>query len=85
MFFIHFTAVIIASPFQNNDDLDMQNSNFSHSFYDCETCSLILREEHKSKVLQNTVPRKKKYSPKNNDVSEQFTILHNEELGNLVK
>jgi hypothetical protein len=50
--------------------------------YGSETCSLTLREEHRSKVFENRVLRGI-FGPKWEEVAEDWIRLHNEELHNL--
>jgi hypothetical protein len=50
--------------------------------YGCETWSLILREEHRLRVFENRVLRKK-FGPKRDEVTGGWRKLHNEELHNL--
>jgi hypothetical protein len=47
----------------------------------CETCSLILSEEHKSRVFENRVLRRI-FGRKGNDVTGVWRNLHNEGLHN---
>jgi hypothetical protein len=49
--------------------------------YGCETWSLILRETHRLRVLENRVLRRI-LSPKRNKVTGDWRKLHNEELHN---
>jgi len=50
--------------------------------YGCETWSLILREKHWRKVLENRVLRRI-FGPKRDEVRKQWRKLHNEELNDL--
>jgi hypothetical protein len=50
--------------------------------YECETCSLTLREEHKPRVFQKRVLRII-FGPKRDEVIAGWRKLHNEELHNL--
>jgi hypothetical protein len=50
--------------------------------YGCETWSLILREEHRLKVLENKVLRRV-FIPKRDEVTGEWRKLHNEELRDL--
>jgi hypothetical protein len=50
--------------------------------YGCETWSLILREEHRLRVLENRVLRRI-FGPKRDEVMKEWRKLHNEELHNL--
>jgi hypothetical protein len=50
--------------------------------YGCETWSLTLREEHRLRVFENRVLRRK-FRPKRDDVTGDWRKLHNEELHNL--
>jgi hypothetical protein len=50
--------------------------------YGCETWSLTLREEHRLKVFENRVLRRI-FGPKRDEVTGEWTKLHNEELHNL--
>ena len=48
----------------------------------CETWSLALREEHRLRVFENSVPRRI-FRPKMNEVTGEWRKLHNEELNDL--
>jgi hypothetical protein len=48
----------------------------------CETWSLILREEHRLRVLENRVLRRI-FGPKRDEVRGDWRKLHNEEFKNL--
>jgi hypothetical protein len=50
--------------------------------YGCETLCLILREEHRPRVLENRVLRKI-FGPKRDEVTVGWRKLHNEELHDL--
>jgi hypothetical protein len=50
--------------------------------YGCETWSLILREEHRLRVLENGVLRRI-FGPKRDEVTGEWRKLHNEELRDL--
>jgi hypothetical protein len=50
--------------------------------YGCETWSLTLREEHRLRVFENRVLRRK-YGPKRDEVTEEWRKLHIEERNNL--
>jgi hypothetical protein len=50
--------------------------------YGCETCSLILRENHRLRVFENRVLRRI-FGPKRDEVTEEWRKLHNGELHNL--
>jgi hypothetical protein len=50
--------------------------------YGCETWSLTLREEHILRVFENRVLRRI-LGPKRDEVTGEWTKLHNEELHNL--
>jgi hypothetical protein len=50
--------------------------------YECETCSLTLREEHKLRVFENRVLRKV-FGPKRDEVTGGWRKPHNEELRDL--
>jgi hypothetical protein len=50
--------------------------------YGCETWSLTLREEHTVRVFENRVLRRK-FGPKRDEVTREWSKLHNEELHNL--
>jgi hypothetical protein len=50
--------------------------------YGCETWSLILREEHRLRVLENKVLGRI-FEPKRDEVIGGWRKLHNEELHNL--
>jgi hypothetical protein len=47
--------------------------------YCCETWSLVLREKHELRVLENRVLRRI-FGPKRNEVTGRLRKLHNEEL-----
>jgi hypothetical protein len=49
--------------------------------YGCETWSLILREEHRLRVLENRMLRI--FGPKGDEVMGEWRKLHNEELHDL--
>jgi len=50
--------------------------------YGCETWSLTLREERKLRVFENMVLRRI-FRPRRNEVTGEWTRLHNEELNDL--
>jgi len=50
--------------------------------YECETWSLILREEKKLRVFENMVLRRI-FGPGRDEVKEEWRRLHNEELNDL--
>jgi hypothetical protein len=50
--------------------------------YGCETWSLILREEHRLRVVENRVLRRI-FGPKGDEVTAGWTKLHNKELRDL--
>jgi hypothetical protein len=50
--------------------------------YECETWSLILREEHRLRVSENWVLRRI-FGPKRDEVTGSWRKLHNDELHNL--
>jgi hypothetical protein len=50
--------------------------------FECETSSLILREEYRLRVFQNG-ERRRIYGSKGEEVAEGWRTLHNEELHNL--
>jgi hypothetical protein len=50
--------------------------------YCCETWSLTLREEHRLRVFESRVLRRK-YGPKRDEVTGEWRKLHNEELRDL--
>jgi hypothetical protein len=50
--------------------------------YGCETWSLTLREEHRLRVFENRVLRRI-FGPKRNEVTGEWTKLHNEEFRDL--
>jgi hypothetical protein len=52
------------------------------SFYDCETWSLTLREEHRLSVFENKVLGRI-FEPKRDEVTGGSRKLHSEELHNL--
>jgi len=47
--------------------------------YGCETCSLILKEERRLRVFENTVLRRV-FGPKRDEVTGEWRILYNEQL-----
>jgi hypothetical protein len=51
-------------------------------FYECETWSLTLREEHGLGVFENRVLRKI-FAPKRDEVTGKWRRMHNEELRDL--
>ena len=50
--------------------------------YECETCSLTLREECRLRVFETRVLRRI-FEPKRDDVTGEWRKLHNEELNDL--
>jgi len=50
--------------------------------YGCETWSLTLREERKLRMFENRVLRRI-FGPRRDEVTEEWRILHNEELNDL--
>jgi len=50
--------------------------------YGCETWSLILREEHRLRVFENSVLRRI-FGPKRDEVTWEWRKLHNAELNDL--
>jgi hypothetical protein len=50
--------------------------------YGCETWSLTLREEHRLRVFENRVLRRT-FGPKRDEVTGQWSKLHNKELHDL--
>jgi hypothetical protein len=50
--------------------------------YECETWSLILREEYRLRVFENRVLRRI-LGPKRKEVTGEWRKLHNEELRDL--
>jgi hypothetical protein len=50
--------------------------------HECETWSLMLREEHRLRVFENRVLRRI-FGPRRDEVMEEWRKLHNEELHNL--
>jgi hypothetical protein len=50
--------------------------------YGCKTWSLTLREEHRLRVFENRVLRRI-FGPKSDDVTGEWSKLHNEELHDL--
>jgi len=50
--------------------------------YGCETWSLILREERRLRVFENRVLRRV-FGPRRDEVTGEWTKLHNEELRDL--
>jgi hypothetical protein len=50
--------------------------------YGCETCSLTLREENRLRVFENRVLRRI-FGSERDEVTEEWRILHNEELNDL--
>jgi hypothetical protein len=55
---------------------------FPVDLYECETWSLTLTEERRLKVFENRVPRKV-FGPKRDEVTGEWTTLHNEKLDDL--
>jgi hypothetical protein len=51
-------------------------------FYRCETWSLILREEHRLRVFENSVLRRI-FKPKRDEIIGEWRRLRNKELNNL--
>jgi hypothetical protein len=51
-------------------------------FYGCETWSLILREERRLRVFENTMPWRV-FGPKRDEVTGEWRKLHNEELNDM--
>jgi hypothetical protein len=47
--------------------------------YGCETRSLILKKEYRLRVFENRLLRRV-FGPKRDEVTEEWRILHNEEL-----
>ena len=52
--------------------------------YGCETWSLTLREERRLRVFENRVLRRG-FGPKEDEVTGEWTKLHNEELRDLTQ
>jgi hypothetical protein len=50
--------------------------------YECETWSLTLREEHRLRVFESRVLRRK-FEPKRDEVAGGWRKLYNEEIRNL--
>jgi hypothetical protein len=50
--------------------------------YGCETWSVTLREEHRLRVFENRVLRRR-FGPKRDEVTVEWRRLHNEELNDL--
>jgi hypothetical protein len=50
----------------------------------CETCSLILRDEHRLRVFENKVLRRI-FGPRRDEVTGEWRKLHNEELNDLYR
>ena len=50
--------------------------------YGCETCSLTLKEEHRLRVFECRVLRRK-FGPRREEVIEEWRKLHNEKLHDL--
>jgi hypothetical protein len=61
---------------------NIQNHNSTGVLYGCETLSLTLREEHRLRVFENRVLRGV-FGPERDEVTEEWSNLHNEELHNL--
>jgi hypothetical protein len=55
---------------------------FHGVFYECETLSLTLKEEHRLRMLENRVLRRI-FGPKRDNVTGGWRNLHNEELHGL--
>jgi hypothetical protein len=51
--------------------------------YGCETWSLTLREEHRLRVFENRVLRRRIFGPTRDEVTGEWRKLHNGELHNL--
>jgi len=51
--------------------------------YGCETWSLTLSEEHKLRVFEKRVLRRRIFGPKRDEVTGEWRKLHNEELNDL--
>jgi hypothetical protein len=60
----------------------MQNSNLAVVLYECETRSLILREDHRLRIFDNGVLWRK-VGPQRDEVTCEWRKLHNGELHNL--
>jgi hypothetical protein len=56
--------------------------NLQVVLYECETWSLILREDHRLRVFESRVLRRI-FEPKSVEVTEDWMKLHSEELHNL--
>ena len=68
---------------QTFQDQDTQNYiTLPVVLYGCETWSLTLRKERRLRVLQNGVLRRI-YGPKRDEVTGEWSKLHNEELNDL--
>ena len=50
--------------------------------YECETCSLALREERRLRVYEKRLLRRI-FGPKRDEVTAEWKKLHNEELNDL--
>jgi hypothetical protein len=50
--------------------------------YECETWSLLLREEHRLKEFENGVLRRN-FGPKRDEIIGEWRKFHEEELDNL--
>jgi hypothetical protein len=50
--------------------------------YGCETWSVTIKEEHRLRVFENRVLRRK-FGPKRDEVTEEWRRLHNKELYDL--
>jgi hypothetical protein len=57
----------------------MQNYNLACFLYECETCSLTLRQESRLRVFENRVLRRI-FGPKRDEVTGDWRKLHNEEF-----
>jgi hypothetical protein len=53
------------------------------TLYGCGIRSLTLREEHKLRVFENRLLRRRIFGPKREEVAGDWRRLHNEELRNL--
>jgi len=75
--------LLSSSMLSNNKKIKMYRTiNLPVVLYGCETWSLTLREERRLRMFVNRVLRRI-FVPQKDDVSEEWTILHNEELSDL--